>query len=91
MAAVTLVGPPEIYTLKSTTTAVAPTVTTADAAPTNNAFLDHMLANFNTLSTTTGRNPPMGFTENMSPTFLSTEAMEAAIAGPEYQKLVVLD
>ncbi|WJX57642.1 hypothetical protein P8452_43181 [Trifolium repens] len=74
MAVVTLVGPPEIYTLTTTTTVVSdstPTsVTTTTAATTNNAFLDQMMANFNTLSTT--QNPPMGLTENMSPTFLST-------------------
>ncbi|MCI39793.1 plant/T31B5-30 protein, partial [Trifolium medium] len=69
-----LLGPPEIYTLKSTTTAVAAstqtTVTETTAAATNNAFLDQMVANFNSLRTT--RIPPMGLTENMSPTFLST-------------------
>ncbi|KAK2429591.1 hypothetical protein QL285_028016 [Trifolium repens] len=74
MAVVTLVGPPEIYTLTTATTVVSdstPTsVTTTTAATTNNAFLDQMVANFNTLSTT--QNPPMGLTENMSPTFLST-------------------
>ncbi|KAK2375484.1 hypothetical protein QL285_076373 [Trifolium repens] len=76
MAAVTLVGPPEIYTLNPTTTTTVvadptpTTVTTTTAATTNNTFLDQMMANFNTLSTT--RYPPMGLTENMSPTFLST-------------------
>jgi len=54
MAAVTLVGPPEIYTLK-----LNPNPTTAQT----------------TFSTTTTTNdvsvdPSMGFTENMSPTFL---------------------
>ncbi|WJX62804.1 hypothetical protein P8452_47762 [Trifolium repens] len=57
----TLIGPPEIY---STTTTTATTTTT------NNVFIDQMLANFN--SPKTNRNPLMGFTENMSPTFLST-------------------
>ncbi|WJX56343.1 hypothetical protein P8452_42009 [Trifolium repens] len=70
----TLVGPPEIYTLKSTPTqtTVTTTTTTADAAPpTNNPSLDQMVANLNSL-TTTDQNPPMGFTERNSPTFLST-------------------
>ncbi|WJX57438.1 hypothetical protein P8452_43002 [Trifolium repens] len=56
----TLIGPPEIYSA-TTTTAITTT---------NNVFIDQMLANFN--SPKTNRNPPMGFTENMSPTFLST-------------------
>ncbi|WJX62800.1 hypothetical protein P8452_47758 [Trifolium repens] len=74
--AVTLVGPPEIYTLKSTptTTILTPTqttVTTTTSAPvTSNAFIDQMVANFNSLAT--NQNPPMGLTENMSATFLST-------------------
>ncbi|XP_058777417.1 uncharacterized protein LOC131651744 [Vicia villosa] len=73
MAATTLVGPPEIYTLKSnpnpTTTQ---TITTAEttATITNDGFIDQMVANFNSLGAT--RQPPMGLTENMSPTFLST-------------------
>ncbi|PNY07457.1 hypothetical protein L195_g003953 [Trifolium pratense] len=73
--AVTLVGPPEIYTLKSTPTTQTTVTTTADAAaaapaPTGNAFIDQMVANFNSFSTI--ENPPMGLTENMSPTFIST-------------------
>jgi hypothetical protein len=56
----TLIGPPEIYSA-TTTTAITTT---------NNVFIDQMLANFN--SPKTNRNPLMGFTENMSPTFLST-------------------
>ncbi|KAK2373876.1 hypothetical protein QL285_074880 [Trifolium repens] len=69
--AATLDGPPEIYTLKSTPIQTTVT-TTADAPPpTNNPSLDQMVANFNSL-TTTDQNPPMGFTERNSPTFLST-------------------
>jgi hypothetical protein len=70
--AVTLVGPPEIYTLKSTTI-VTPTQTTTTSSPatTNNAFIDQMVANFNSLATNQNH-PPMGLTENMSPTFVST-------------------
>ncbi|XP_045814496.1 uncharacterized protein LOC123908033 [Trifolium pratense] len=64
MAAVTLVGPPEIYTFKSTTTAVAVPTPTTLTETTNNPFLDQMVANFNSTQ--------MGLTENMSPTFLST-------------------
>ncbi|KAK2408304.1 hypothetical protein QL285_043825 [Trifolium repens] len=137
-AAITLLGPPEIYVkstttivpptqttaeiypVKSTTTIVPPTqttvTTTADAAPIKrtyadivksttttvastrttvastrttaankknpfpdsknkkNHFLHQTMANFNNLSTTPNRNrnPPMGRTENKSPTFLST-------------------
>ena len=63
MAAVTLVGPPEIYSLKSNPN---PTTTTT----TSDVFVDQMVANFNSLAR--NRNPPMGLTENMSPTFLST-------------------
>ncbi|WJX95864.1 hypothetical protein P8452_77132 [Trifolium repens] len=70
--AVTLVGPPEIYTLKSTTI-VTPTQTTTTSSPatTNNAFIDQMVANFNSLASNQNH-PPMGLTENMSPTFVST-------------------
>ncbi|KAG6388999.1 hypothetical protein SASPL_150436 [Salvia splendens] len=54
MAAALLVGPPEIYhhSSKSTTT--------------GDAFIDLMVAHFNTTL------PPLGLTENLSPTFLST-------------------
>ncbi|XP_058777423.1 uncharacterized protein LOC131651750 [Vicia villosa] len=80
MAATTLVGPPEMYTLKSnpnptttqtitTTTQTIPTAETT-ATITNDGFIDQMVANFNSLGAT--RQPPMGLTENMSPTFLST-------------------
>ncbi|CAI8589272.1 unnamed protein product [Vicia faba] len=68
MAAATLIGPPEIYTLKSnpnpTTTTSTQTVTT------NDGFIDQMVANFKSIGS--NRQPPMGLTENMSPTFLST-------------------
>ncbi|KAL5100057.1 hypothetical protein RYX36_004384 [Vicia faba] len=79
MAAVTLVGPPEIYSLKSNpspTTATETTVTTAETTvtttsiTTNDGFIDQMVADFNSLAT--NQQPPMGLTENMSPTFLST-------------------
>ncbi|KAK2375492.1 hypothetical protein QL285_076381 [Trifolium repens] len=57
MTGVTLVGPPEIYTLKWNPT--KPTYAT-------------ILASLRTTSLGTTQNPPMGLTENMSPTFLST-------------------
>ncbi|CAI8588092.1 unnamed protein product [Vicia faba] len=60
MAAVTLVGPPEIYSLKSN----------PKPTPTNDSFIDQMVANFNSIGS--NRQPPTGLTENMSPTFLST-------------------
>ncbi|XP_057443592.1 uncharacterized protein LOC130735697 [Lotus japonicus] len=56
----TLLGPPELYAGKPTT------ATTTASDP----FIDLMVANFNTLSTKPL--PPMGFTENNSPTFLSS-------------------
>ncbi|WJX93764.1 hypothetical protein P8452_75254 [Trifolium repens] len=64
--------------VKSTTTTVASTRTTAanqkNSKNKKNPFLQQTMANFNNLSTTRNRNrnPPMGRTENMSPTFLST-------------------
>jgi hypothetical protein len=64
--------------VKSTTTTVASTRTTAankkNSKNKKNPFLHETMANFNNLSTTRNRNrnPPMGRTENMSPTFLST-------------------
>ncbi|MCI61624.1 plant/T31B5-30 protein, partial [Trifolium medium] len=71
MAPVTLVGPPELYARKPTyADMVASTQTDTRTIAANNPFIDQMVANFNSLGTT--RNPPMGFTENMSPTFLST-------------------
>ncbi|XP_009596006.1 uncharacterized protein [Nicotiana tomentosiformis] len=59
-----LVGPPEIYgTQKSTST-------TQTSAPTvSNPFMDLMVANFNSTKT---QSPNMGYTENMSVTYLST-------------------
>ncbi|XP_058772555.1 uncharacterized protein LOC131646564 [Vicia villosa] len=71
MATATLVGPPEIYTLKSN-----PNPTTAETTvPTtpitfNDGLIDQMVADLNSLAT--NQQPPMGLTENMSPTFLST-------------------
>ncbi|KEH26114.1 plant/T31B5-30 protein [Medicago truncatula] len=71
MPAVTLLGPPEIYTLKSNPNPNPTTITTAETTTTtNNVFVDQMVDNFNSLAS--NRNPLMGFTENMSPTFLST-------------------
>jgi len=71
MAVVTLVGAPEIYSLDSSPNPNTTTQTTVSTTTTtNDAFVDQMVANFNSL--TSNRNPPMGLTENTSPTFLST-------------------
>ncbi|KAI3447301.1 hypothetical protein Pfo_003966 [Paulownia fortunei] len=59
----TLLGPPEIYQ-QSAASAAATTTTKSDT------FMDLMVANFN--NTATFKNPPMGLTENCSPTFFST-------------------
>ncbi|KAL1532956.1 hypothetical protein AAHA92_32907 [Salvia divinorum] len=56
MAAALLVGPPEIYHDSPKSTATA----------TGDAFIDLMVADFNQTL------PPIGLTENLSPTFLST-------------------
>ncbi|CAA0814244.1 Uncharacterised conserved protein UCP015417-vWA [Striga hermonthica] len=63
-AAISLVGPPEIHR-KSAPLAVAPSVTSG------NPFMDLMVANFNKAAAPAPR-PPRGFTENFSPTFLSS-------------------
>ncbi|PIN18174.1 hypothetical protein CDL12_09159 [Handroanthus impetiginosus] len=64
-----LLGPPEIYqqsaVAAAATTAAADT-TTAKSDP----FMDLMVENFNNVATY--KNPPIGLTENCSPTFLST-------------------
>lgn len=59
----TLRGPPEIYHQPSS---AAESVATAQKDP----FMDLMVANFN--NPTIRNNPPMGLTENFSPTFLSS-------------------
>ncbi|KAK9090029.1 hypothetical protein Sjap_023206 [Stephania japonica] len=61
-----LFGPPQINRPLPTPNSAA-----AAAAAAGDAFMDEMLANFNKLSTQT-QSPPMGLTENMSPTFLSS-------------------
>ncbi|KAK6126636.1 hypothetical protein DH2020_039622 [Rehmannia glutinosa] len=61
---ISLLGPPEIYQQSATPT---PTPTpTSKSDP----FMDLMVENFN--NTVINQNPPMGLTENFSPTFLST-------------------
>ncbi|CAA0843063.1 Uncharacterised conserved protein UCP015417-vWA [Striga hermonthica] len=62
---ISLVGPPEIHR-KSTPPAAA----TAPAT-TGNPFMDLMVANYNKTAVSAPL-PPMGFTENFSPTFLSS-------------------
>ncbi|CAL5188567.1 unnamed protein product [Lathyrus oleraceus] len=63
----------ETIATAETTTTPAETIATAEtttATITNDGFIDEMVANFNSLAT--NQQPPMGLTENMSPTFLST-------------------
>ncbi|XP_071915749.1 uncharacterized protein [Coffea arabica] len=59
-----LLGPPEIYRPPPTTRPPPSSSSSAKSDP----FMDLMVANFNTLAD----NPPMGFTENYSATFLSS-------------------
>ncbi|CAA0843051.1 Uncharacterised conserved protein UCP015417-vWA [Striga hermonthica] len=69
-ASISLVGPPEIYraTVAPSATATAPAPTTAAAE----SYVDVLVANFNGVAVDRNQNPPMGLTENFSPTFLST-------------------
>ncbi|KAL8254273.1 hypothetical protein R6Q59_032494 [Mikania micrantha] len=60
-AITSLLGPPEIHR----SSAVPP-----QSSATSNPFMDAMVSNFN--STRINPTPPMGYTENMSPTYLST-------------------
>ncbi|KAK6126624.1 hypothetical protein DH2020_039634 [Rehmannia glutinosa] len=68
---ISLLGPPEIYQQSApsatATTTTAPTATTTTKS---DPFMDLMVENFN--KTVIYNNPPMGLTENCSPTFLST-------------------
>ncbi|GER36166.1 hypothetical protein STAS_12478 [Striga asiatica] len=57
---VSLVGPPEIHR-----------ATASSATGSRDPFVDLLVANFNGAAAV-GKNPPMGLTENSSPTFLST-------------------
>ncbi|XP_073055288.1 uncharacterized protein [Primulina eburnea] len=63
MAITTLLGPPEIYNQQSSATESA-------AMAKKDPFIDLMVENFN--NPTIRNNPPMGLTENFSPTFLSS-------------------
>uniref|UniRef100_A0A0A0L2K6 Uncharacterized protein n=1 Tax=Cucumis sativus TaxID=3659 RepID=A0A0A0L2K6_CUCSA len=64
MAPPNLLGPPELYH------AAAPvSLQPTESTPSGDPFVDAMVANFNK---TDDSLPPMGFTENMSATFLST-------------------
>ncbi|KAK9049018.1 hypothetical protein SSX86_032015 [Deinandra increscens subsp. villosa] len=60
-----LLGPPEIYPSHQ-----KPAVSPPSSAATSHPFMAAMVSNFN--STRVPPTPPMGYTENMSPTFLST-------------------
>ncbi|CAA0843069.1 Uncharacterised conserved protein UCP015417-vWA [Striga hermonthica] len=62
---ISLIGPPEIYTLPA---AAAPSAPPSATASNENPFMDQMVANYNNF----GLSPPMGLTENHSPTFLSS-------------------
>ncbi|KAH7835188.1 hypothetical protein Vadar_023672 [Vaccinium darrowii] len=61
-----LLGPPELYNQPTTTTTAA-----AAPAETGNRFIDALMKNFNNAATAPPL-PPMIYTENASPTFLST-------------------
>ncbi|XP_059633469.1 uncharacterized protein LOC132276171 [Cornus florida] len=62
-----LLGPPEIYRPSPSAAAASSATTTKSGDP----FMDLMVANFNNESPSRSR-PPMGYTENMSATYLST-------------------
>ncbi|KAI8526777.1 hypothetical protein RHMOL_Rhmol12G0022500 [Rhododendron molle] len=66
MASSSLLGPPEVYSPRTTIVTAM-----ATSAATGNPFIDLMVDNFNTTTTATPP-PPMGYTEKKSPTFLST-------------------
>ncbi|XVF81475.1 hypothetical protein PTKIN_Ptkin15bG0158200 [Pterospermum kingtungense] len=63
MAPPSLLGPPELRN---------PTPPPPPPPPPSNSFMDLMVANFNKANTSQPYSPPMGFTENMSATFLSS-------------------
>ncbi|CAA0843056.1 Uncharacterised conserved protein UCP015417-vWA [Striga hermonthica] len=63
-ASVSLVGPPEIYPATPTPSATATTTATAPTTAAPRSYLDVLVANL--------KSAPMGLTENLSPTFLST-------------------
>ncbi|KAF5801967.1 hypothetical protein HanRHA438_Chr06g0263521 [Helianthus annuus] len=64
----TLVGPPEIYRSHQNTTVSPPSSTTTI---TSHPFIDAMISHFNS-TTLSPTDPPMGYTENNSATYLST-------------------
>ncbi|KAJ0566448.1 hypothetical protein HanIR_Chr06g0273861 [Helianthus annuus] len=64
----TLVGPPEIYRSHQNTTVSPPSSTTTT---TSHPFIDAMISHFNS-TTLSPTDPPMGYTENNSATYLST-------------------
>ncbi|XP_071694042.1 uncharacterized protein [Rutidosis leptorrhynchoides] len=59
-----LIGPPEIHRSDPKPTVSPPSTVVSDP------FIDAMVSHFNSI--TTSPNPPMGFTENMSATYLSS-------------------
>ncbi|KAK8578182.1 hypothetical protein V6N13_047037 [Hibiscus sabdariffa] len=64
---VTLLGPPELHNPTPSPTPLPQPQTTAAAVP-SDPFMDAMVTNFNKAN----YSPPMGFTENSSPTYLSS-------------------
>nr|XP_043608351.1 uncharacterized protein LOC122580143 [Erigeron canadensis] len=64
----TLIGPPEIYHSQSKTSVPPPSTVVS------HPFIDAMVSNFNSIATYSPNTPPpmMGYTENMSATYLST-------------------
>ncbi|KAJ4958236.1 hypothetical protein NE237_025347 [Protea cynaroides] len=64
-----ILGPPEIYlTTPSSADLTTPTAGKPESTSSGNSFIDAMVSSFNNLA----NKPPMGFTENFSPTFLSS-------------------
>ncbi|GER45786.1 hypothetical protein STAS_22762 [Striga asiatica] len=67
-ASISLLGPPEIYPATPAPSANATAPTTAAAR----SYLDGLVANLKGVAVGRNQNPPMGLTENFSPTFFST-------------------
>ncbi|XP_023543545.1 uncharacterized protein LOC111803399 [Cucurbita pepo subsp. pepo] len=72
MAPPNLLGPPELYTAFQPTQPTPTPFVDAQPTPTGDPFVDALVANFNKVDTNNDELPPMGFTENMSLTFLSS-------------------
>ncbi|XVF81476.1 hypothetical protein PTKIN_Ptkin15bG0158300 [Pterospermum kingtungense] len=69
MAPPSLLGPPE---LRNPTPSPPPQSQSQTSTAPSDPFMDLMVANFNKANTSQPYSPPMGFTENMSATYLSS-------------------